>query len=401
MKLAIIFDNFGPYHLARVNALSSKCDVHAIELFETSTDYAWKTVKTSDFKLQTVYSMGVPNEATYSELCDMLDAIKPQIVFVPGWSSGGALASLLWALSAGVPAIVMSESQENDAPRFWSVELIKRWILSQFSGAIVGGSPHREYAEKLGMEPERIFDGYDTVDNSYFRYGAEEARRKSETIRSELGLPRPFFLASARFVEKKNLPMLLRAYSGYRKRFLEHSSEGSVWDLVLLGDGLGRAELQDILKRESLEKFVHLAGFRQYQELPNFFGLAECFVHCSKIEQWGLVVNEAMASGLPVLVSRNCGCARDLVEEEVNGFTFDPTNRVELENALIKMTSIAPVDRAKMGAASSSVISKWDPERFANSVMAVSRKVLSDDRKKVTFFERIIFSIMIKTRGRS
>lgn len=400
MKLVIIFDNFGPYHLARVKSLSGRCEVHAIELFETSNDYAWKAIKTADIKLRTVYSQREPTAWAYKELSDILDAIKPHVVFVPGWSSSGALASLSWALRAGVPAILMSDSQQADAQRFWPFEQIKKWLVSQFSGAIVAGSPHREYVEKLGLVPERIFDGYDTVDNSYFQKGAEEARRRSEAIRLQLGLSRPFFLASARFVEKKNLAMLLRAYSGYRRRLSGHASQQSLWDLVLLGDGPSRPELQEILKQDALESFVHLPGFRQYQELPSFYGLAECFVHSSKIEQWGLVVNEAMASGLPVLVSRNCGCARDLVEEKVNGFTFDPGNQVELENALFDFATMAPSQKAEMGAASSKRISEWDLDRFANSILAVSQKALLDDRTNATFFERASLSILRRTRSR-
>ncbi len=82
-----------------------------------------------------------------------------------------------------------------------------------------------------------------------------------------------------------------------------------MWDLVLLGDGPLKPTLLKLISSLGLESCVHLPGFKQYDELPVYLGLAETFIHASTTEQWGLVVNEAMASGLPVLVSNRCGCA--------------------------------------------------------------------------------------------
>ncbi len=77
-----------------------------------------------------------------------------------------------------------------------------------------------------------------------------------------------------------------------------------------------------------------LPGFKPYDELPVYYALANAFVHASTSEQWGLVVNEAIATGLPVIVSNRCGCAPELVNG--NGFTFDPTNEDELTDAAVR-----------------------------------------------------------------
>src|SRR5207244_4064698 len=102
----------------------------------------------------------------------------------------------------------------------------------------------------------------------------------------------------------KNLPRLLEAFAGYRRL-----AGDAAWELVLLGDGPLRPELVALLKDLELDGHVLLPGFKQYDELPAYYGLAGAFIHASTTEQWGLVVNEAMASGLPVLVSDRCGCA--------------------------------------------------------------------------------------------
>jgi 1,2-diacylglycerol 3-alpha-glucosyltransferase len=95
-------------------------------------------------------------------------------------------------------------------------------------------------------------------------------------------------------------------------------------DLVVCGDGDLRPRLHALARELGLEQRVHWPGFVQYPDLPVYYALADAFILASTIEPWGLVVNEAMACGLPVLVSDRCGCAPDLVPEGQNGFTFKP-----------------------------------------------------------------------------
>src|SRR5436309_12575145 len=113
--------------------------------------------------------------------------------------------------------VVMSESSRQDEPRTWWKETIKRGIVALYSAALVGGQRHVEYLVELGMPRERIFTGYDVVDNEHFRQKAEEVRSQKSEVRQKYGLPENYFLASARFIPKKNLQRLIRAYSVYRR----------------------------------------------------------------------------------------------------------------------------------------------------------------------------------------
>jgi glycosyltransferase involved in cell wall biosynthesis len=214
------------------------------------------------------------------------------------------------------------------------------------------------------MLPEQILDGYDVVDNSYFWNESQKARHNPAAYRRLAGLetPGPFFLASARFIKRKNLDGLLRAYGTYRER----RAGRNAWRLVILGDGAERQGLERIIDDEGLDG-VSMPGFRQIDELPAYYGLAGAFIHPPLQEQWGLVVNEAMASGLPVLVSDRCGCAPDLVREGENGFTFDPEDSGALA-MLMDHVSSRQVDLAEMGRSARSHISLWGPERFAEGM---------------------------------
>ena len=115
-------------------------------------------------------------------------------------------------------------------------------------------------------------------------------------------------------------------------------------------------------------------------ELGAYYGLASAFIHAPVVDQWGLVVNEAMAAGLPVLVSTGAGAAEDLVKEGVNGFTFDPSDAGAIADAMSRISRPEAALR-QMGRKSSELVESWAPKRFAEGLwQAVSAGATSADR---------------------
>ena len=171
MRAAVLFDNLGPYHLARLRAACNVADVMAVQFGATSADYRWAG---GDLNLQvrTLNSKGtswaMPRSVFKTRLAEVLGEGKPDVVFTPGWATPGALLALEWCLENRVPAVVMSESTAWDSPRRWARECIKGVVLAQASAAFVGGGPQRDYVLQLGMPRERVFSGYNIVDNDYF-----------------------------------------------------------------------------------------------------------------------------------------------------------------------------------------------------------------------------------------
>ena len=380
LRAAFLFDNFGPYHIARVKAVCGVFDLLAIEFGASSSEYAWSRGTVEEFQRTVVNEAGASEEMANFDFSTRLNGIlsgfKPRVVFVPGWASRGALLTLRWCVDNCVPAVVMSESTVWDESRNYFKEWIKRKIIMHFSAGLVGGSPHQVYLEQLGISPNIIFQGYDVVDNDYFLNKVDEVRGRKIEVSQLIGMPRNFFLASARFIEKKNLHRLIKAYASYRERSikrdercqdqsLEKTNDKSedLWDLVLLGDGPLRGELEELRFRLGLEEVIHMPGFRNYEELPSYYAMAGGFLHPSTTDQWGLVVNEAMAAGLPVLVSNRCGCASNLVQEGGNGWTFDPADVDQLAFLMGKIASDVPL-RSAMGAKSREIIKDWSLARF-------------------------------------
>jgi glycosyltransferase involved in cell wall biosynthesis len=284
----------------------------------------------------------------------------------------------------------MSDSGRHDEVRRRAREATKRRVVRLFSSAVVAGAPHREYACDLGLCAATVFDGYDVVDNAHFERGARHARASDEGWRRRLGLPKRFFLASSRFVAKKNLFRLLDAYAGYHRRI-----GADAWHLVLLGDGELRAGVESRIAQADLAGDVVLAGFRQYDELPAYYGLASAFVHASTTEQWGLVVNEAMASGLPVILSERCGCAPDLVREGVNGFTFDPYDVDALAGLMQRVAAMTDEQRHAMGRSSRTIIADWGPERFAGGLMRAVQVAVSRPPPKASWVDQALLWTLI------
>jgi glycosyltransferase involved in cell wall biosynthesis len=319
-----------------------------------------------------------------------LNEIRPAVVCINGWSFGGAIAALIWCLANQVPIIVMCDSTAVDYRRHWWKEAVKQRIVSLCSAALVAGSPHRDYLVALGATPDRIFMGYDAVDNEHFRSGAHAARGMESDLRARLALPARYFMACCRFTPKKNLSRLIRAYARYRQ-----SAGSTAWSLVIVGEGELNDELIALRDRLGLDASVQFVGAKNYHELPAYYGLAGAFVHASTTEQWGLVVNEAMASGLPVLVSERCGCAQDLVQSRVNGILFDPYDIDALAQAMRDVAADGH-DREAMGRASQEIVARWSPEHFAKNLVKAAEVALQHAKPAPSLIDRALLHLLCR-----
>jgi len=381
----------GPYHLARITAAASSSPrkITVVELSETTSKYEWDRVESQgSWKRVTVAKedSDLRSASFRRKLRGILNKIDPEVVFVPGWSGEHAVESIQWCLARKIPAILYSESSKRDAKRRWAGEFLKSKIVRCFSAGLVGGSRHRDYLVDLGIPAEATEFGYDVTDNLYFESKSNEAREINTRTVGQLQLPSQYFLASARFIPKKNLINLVAAFA----KFLQTTKSNQ--HLVLLGDGPGREELTAQSAALGISDFVLMPGFRQYQELPIYYAHATAFIHASTVEQWGLVVNEAMACGLPVLVSEACGCVPELVHEGVNGYSFLPDDVNSLAELLGKLASNS-VGCQEMGKQSKRIVSEWGPERFAQGFWDAVQTAENGVPKRISYLDQFLLSI--------
>jgi 1,2-diacylglycerol 3-alpha-glucosyltransferase len=374
-RVSVCFTNFGPYHLARLRALAEALanrgdELLAIEVADQERRYPWaRGERAEPFTWTTLFEgrtlEQIPAEECSRAMSSLLDLKQPDALGIVGYSRPESMAGLRWARRNGKTTVLMSESQEIDHPRTWWKEAIKRNRVRKFSAGLVGGPRHRDYLVKLGMSPETIALGYNAVDNQAFARMAEIARRDPS---SRNGLPiSAYFLAVNRFVPEKNLSLLIRAFARYRL----DAPRGMAWDLVLAGGGPGEAEVDRAIEESGVAHAIHRPGFLQAEQLAPWLGHASAFVHPSVMEPWGLVVNEAAACGLPLIVSDRAGCSETLVPRTINtsGCRFDPFDEFELTANLAWMAALGDDERQALGRRAASIVGEWGPDRFARGTL--------------------------------
>lgn len=399
-NLAIHFTRFGPYHVARLRSAAVACkalgwNVFGLEIASSDDTYAWEKIDHPQFEpndnasVATIFPGRTYESISKRELCrgvrEMLNRLKPDAVAIAGWRSVDAQESLKWCKKNGAIAILMSETREADGLRVWWKETWKSSIVRLFDAAIVGGKSHRDYLTILGMPKEQIEFGYDIVDNDYF--AAQSANERGAGIQDV----NRYFLASNRFVRRKNLKRLVDAYREYVTHNQKtHKESVRAWDLCLLGDGKLKTSLIDQCRSSKLnvsesapwegmtslqkDSTVFFPGFRQIEELPKFASHAGCFVHPAISEPWGLVINEAMACGLPIVSSNNVGAAEELVDHGKNGFVFPPLQTSELARRLVQVAD-PNFSRSDFGEASRRILRERAPtEAFGDGMVRILEK---------------------------
>jgi 1,2-diacylglycerol 3-alpha-glucosyltransferase len=375
MIISVCFTNFGPYHLARLRALAARlqaCGSYLIayEVAGSERTYPWQRQEQAEsFAWITLFPDRPLETLTTSDcaraMVQALDRDQPDVVGIVGYARSESIAAARWARRNGYPAVLLSESQAIDRPRSWWKESIKRRRLSLFDAALVGGPSHRDYLIDLGMPGDRVAQGYNAVDNTFYRNRANAWRCSPE---GRQNLPTsPFFLSVCRFVPEKNLVRLIKAFTRYRDQVCPPQR----WDLVLCGDGSQSGLIEETIVLSGHSEAIHRPGFLQADTLCRWYAQAAAFVLPSLSEPWGLVVNEAASAGLPLLVSERAGCAQTLVPdpEGTTGARLDPLDVEGMAKKLTWMALLSQEERLAMGQRAVELVSHWGPDRFARGML--------------------------------
>lgn len=292
------------------------------------------------------------------ETFDRLKALDPEILIISGYNLVAYVVGFLWAKYFDKKIILWSSSNEEDKYRLFPLELIKRALVKRCDAANVYGTRSRDYLIKLGMDKRDIFIKGNVTNNDFYYSETMKAKEKRAELCKELNIPARNFLYLGRFSKEKNLKHLLGSYG-------ELQSEE--WGMILVGDGPQKDEITKFIDDNMIAR-VYMPGFKQKQDIPTYLAVSDVLVLPSISETWGLVVNEAMASALPVLVSKRCGCYPDLIQEGKNGFSFDPYNDQELYNHLRNIVD-GKYDLEAMGEISRSIISKFTLQNAAEIII--------------------------------
>ncbi|MBI3475478.1 MAG: glycosyltransferase family 4 protein [Acidobacteria bacterium] len=379
-RVVILTEIIAPYRIPVFNALAARTevDLHVIFLSETDPGLRkWQVYRDElQFSSQVLTSyrarLGRFSLLLTRGVVDALRAADPEIIVCGGYNYFAMWQAQRWARRRGIPFLLWSESNAVDERNnFRLVEAAKRRFIRACQGYVVPGESAAAYLKTFGLAADKIFLAPNAVDVARFVRGAEQARQ-DQGVRNRLGLPQRYLLYVGRFVRSKGVLDLLAAYAT-----LPESTRREV-GLVMAGDGEERDEL--VRRSRAIQPgTVLFPGFLQRDQLPAFYALSEALVLPTHSDPWGLVVNEALACGRPVIVTDVAGCVADLVQDGENGYVVPPGAPAKLAAAMMRMLSATEL-RVQMGDRSLQMSSQFTPEMWAHGVVRAVEGTLGENR---------------------
>jgi glycosyltransferase involved in cell wall biosynthesis len=288
---------------------------------------------------------------------------------ISGWSTFGAQAAIGWCRVRRVPYVLVVESHDHDPRLAWR-RAVKRAvvprILRNAAGVLITGSLVRASMVARGADPRRMETFANTVDVEAFARRADELGERRSELRRVLGIRDEdvAVVCVARLIADKALDVLVRAAAAAGPPVLP----------VLVGDGPERAQLEALAAELGVR--VVFAGAVDWQRIVEAYVASDVFALISRRETWGVVVNEAAACGLPLLLSDHVGAAHDLLRSGENGLLVPPEDVKATAAALVQLASDADL-RLRFGRRSREIVADWGYENSVRGFMALLGAVAS------------------------
>lgn len=367
--LAIVFQKFGPYHVDRINATQRLVGDHVrlvgVEISDGSTTYEWDRATSNDFERVTLFP-GESWEAInpfrrLSRILSCLRQIEAKHVLLINYQFIDIFLAALALRMLGKRPYIMMASKFTDKERSLRLEKFKRFLFLPYVGGIASGESHLAYLKFLGVKTKNFHVGLDTLSGERVRQMAgREPAPGGEPFESR------HFTIIARMVPEKDIPTAIHAYARYCD--LCEAQDTPARDLVLCGDGPERGEIETLVEDYGLTSVI-FRGFVQEREVCESLATTLALVLPSREEPWGLVINESISMGVPILCSNVCGACDDLVRTGVNGFVFSPGEAEGLAH-LMMMVSSEEDEWKRLCLGSLRMAPRADASRFGQAVVS-------------------------------
>lgn len=353
LKVLIIWDRSGHYHYARARALQQRVQgsVCLADLGSSDALYRWN-IEGADLAVCKLSGKAVEQADFVRRVLGFIQLLRrenPDAVAVAGYAHPSYWAILILCRVLRKPVVLFSESWY---PRGKVRDFLKGSIIRLFCGALMvsGERAATHCAENLGVPKRRIIDRYSTVDNIHFQ---RQRPQRGHVL-----------LCVARFVREKNLEMLVEAFSRANL-----TKDRELW---LVGSGPLERELRKVRHPR-----IIVRDWAGYEDMPMMYSQAEWLILPSLFEPWGLVVNEAMAAGVPVIASECCGCVPDLVDAST-GYTFDPMDVSDLIDALERAVGLSDAEWIRLSEGARYKIDDWGVENWAENFLEAVKVARED-----------------------
>jgi glycosyltransferase involved in cell wall biosynthesis len=375
-SMLFLWESFGPHHIDRVQAccthFAGRYEVYGVEIATFDANYEWRGSIGTDRFLKVVLfpnslRQKISNVRCFLRIVAACWRLRSKYLFFCNFNEPAVFAAALAMRILGRRLILMNDSKFDDKRRHLLKELAKTLFYLPYNGAIAAGHRSKSYLTFFGFREDRVAIGYDTVSVDRIRSMAAV-----EPAPGGVSHRKRHFTIVARFVPKKNLGLALDAYAHYCEQH-----PGTPRELHICGSG----ELESVLREQS-ERLgltgVRFLGYQPEHEVARVLGSSLALILPSVEEQHGLVINEAIAMGVPVLVSDNCGARDLLVRSGINGYVFEPDNAIGLAYLMDRLDGDAE-EWARLASGNRQFADLADTKLF---VAAVGRSIESLSRRR-------------------
>lgn len=380
MKVLIIHNDLRVYWRRRLLFLSDflkskEIELYAVELFGKGSPYDFESFNKTESWWDCLFPEQSDSDLTKDQIKDKvfakLDEINPDVVVGGSIVFYSGALGLRWAKRNKKKFIMFDDAKPSWVKRNFIVQTVKNLITNQIDALWLPSDEYdEEYTRLYSKSKIKYLYGYDCIDNDLFRTDSEKRVDNKKII------------TVSRLVQKKNVKSLLEAW-----KFVEDNDDS--YTLVIVGNGPLFDELQGYRQSLGLKR-VDFLGVAANEELPKLLFEADAFVSPSLYESWGLVVNEAMAAGLPVLLSTKINAAFTLLKDGENGYLFNPSEPGVLQKKLLEFIRLPTPAKKKMSLKSLELISGMDFDYMGNELLQTINFFKTKPFKKPSVLARAV-----------
>lgn len=367
IKVAFLMDGFSPYRVPFWRELAEHVALTVVLLHPIETGRHWKMKGSGGepYALEVMRSRQIYfrsmdwalNLPTGAPIGDLLQRIAPDCLILGGWASPGYWQALWWARARSRPCMLWMESNtlSSRTQGNWLINILKRTFISRCAGFYVFGDVGAAYVAAFGAPPGRTVKAFNLPDIDLF---ANAPDRRDRTDDSEVQL-----LYAGQLIARKGVLSLPAALKSLRS---------SQWHLTIVGSGALEGELKDRFRSAGLLDRVTFTGLVSPDAMIALYGAADCLLFPSKLEVWGMVVHEALLSGVYVVGSTQAASVRELITPGENGELFSPEDSAALGEAIGRALQKAPFDRARIRRSVEHITVAGEVEKLRTLVAQVS-----------------------------
>jgi glycosyltransferase involved in cell wall biosynthesis len=341
-----------PYRMPTWQILHSRLKLHLIFLAKTELGRDWNLEKLLDdlnftyLEERVLYPIeSMPLYFNFIKPIREIRKLRARSIYIDGWESPAFFITALYAKRLGMQLIYGYRSTQ-DSHRLTNIFIrkIRSSILSRADFIVTAGSASTKAVEAMGIASEKIITLFNPVDVSWFYSFARDHRTPVTSGHH--------YIYVGQLIERKNVATILRSFAAIRN---------DADTLTIAGDGPLAQDLKNLAASLGIAESVTFAGHRSQEELAKLYAASKTFILASTNEVWGLVVNEALASGLHVVVTDKCGVAEFV--QDMDGAFICGTDQKSLQDAMQASS------RQWSGYIEEPEILKFTPERFADGVL--------------------------------